>query len=106
LLSDNASRNRLTEGIYINHHGHDPTGRIENAFDAVLKAVDPEMKIRQAQRLNKLTKGNLQTTVEQALIKEIITQEEANLIFVAEDARITAISVDYFNPEQLTGHHS
>ena len=106
LLSDNASRNRLTEGIYINHHGHDPTGRIENAFDAVLKAVDPEMKIRQAQRLNKLTKGNLQTTVEQALIKEIITQEEANLIFAAEDARTTAISVDYFNPEQLTGHHS
>ena len=46
------------------------------------------------------------TIIEQAVIKEIITQEEANLIFAAEDARTIAISVDYFNPGQLTGHHS
>jgi acyl-CoA dehydrogenase len=106
LLSDNDSRNRLTEGIYINHQPHDATGRIENAFSAVIKAEVPEKKIHQAQRFKKLKNGTLKSIIEQALSESIISKEEALLVFAAEDARTIAISVDYFNPEQLTGPNS
>mgnify|MGYP002148975997 CR=1 FL=1 len=106
LLSDNDSRNRLTEGIYINHQPHDATGRIENALSAVIKAEVPEKKILRAQRFKKLKHGTLKSIVEQALSENIISKEEAHLVIAAEDARSIAISVDCFNPEQLTGPNS
>lgn len=90
LLSDSAVRNRLTHGIYINDNPDDATGRIEVAFKAVLAAAPVEAKIRAA----KLGKGDV-TAI--ALAKGIITPAEAELIYVAEQARLAAISVDDFS---------
>jgi len=103
LLTDNPARDRLTAGIYINNDPNDSTGRIETAFNAVLQAAPIEAKLRLAQKQGLLSKGIVEIVLKEALSKDIITAAEAELINQAEQARLIAISVDDFAPEQLTG---
>lgn len=101
LLDDQDSRDRLTDGIYINHIENDPTGRIEIAFQAVLKAAPVESKIRKAQKLKQLNNGNITEILKQALQKNILSPQDVLLIENAEKARLAAVTVDAFEPEQL-----
>ena len=102
LLDDSAVRDRLTHGIYINDKENDPTGRIEVAFKAVLAAAPVETKLRRAQKQKQLAKGNIMDLIEEALSRDIINKEEADLIDQADKARLSAITVDDFAPEELT----
>jgi acyl-CoA dehydrogenase len=102
LLNDNPARDRLTQGIYINDNPNDATGRIETAFKSVLLAAPIETKLRNAQRQGLLSKGALPGVLQEALQAGIITETAADLINQAEQARLLAISVDDFLPEQLT----
>jgi acyl-CoA dehydrogenase len=101
LLSENASRDRLTHGIYINHNPDDATGRIELAFKAVLAAAPIEAKIRLAQKLKQLPKQEISHVIDQALYQKMITQAEYDLLMKAEQARFAAISVDDFSDGDL-----
>jgi acyl-CoA dehydrogenase len=101
LLADTPVRDRLTRGIYINNKADDATGRIEIAFKAVLKAAPIEAKIRLAQKKKQLSKGDPSTILAEALAKGIVTQLEADLITAAERARLAAITVDDFSPEEF-----
>lgn len=101
LLSESATRDRLTQGIFINAIADDATGRIEVAFKAVLAAAPVETKLRQAQKVKLLAKGDVNNLLEDAISKNIITQNEAKLINTAEQARVSAISVDAFDTEAL-----
>jgi acyl-CoA dehydrogenase len=101
LLSESATRDRLTQGIFINEIANDATGRIEVAFKAVLAAAPVETKLRQAQREKLLPKGDVNMLLEEAISKNIITKNEAVLITTAEQARVDAISVDAFDAEAL-----
>jgi acyl-CoA dehydrogenase len=97
LTTDNASRNRLTQGVYINENPNDPTGKIEVAFKAVLSAAPVETKIKQAQKQNKIEKGDMSHVIEVAVQKSIITKEESTKIKIADNFRFNAISVDDFD---------
>ncbi|MGZ8136784.1 MAG: acyl-CoA dehydrogenase domain-containing protein, partial [Methylococcaceae bacterium] len=77
------------------------TGRIEVAFKAVLAAAPVEAKLRIAQKQKQLAKGDPAKVLHEAVNKEIISQQEADLIIAAEQARLVAISVDDFGPEDL-----
>lgn len=101
LTTASDARQRLTQGIYINEIENDPTGRLEIAFKAVLAAAPAEAKIRQAQRRKSLPKISITEVLAQALLAEIITQQEHDLIEHAEQARYQAISVDHFSAEEL-----
>lgn len=103
LLNDSPSRDRLTTGIYINNNPDDPTGRIEVAFTAVLLAAPVEAKLHAAQKQGDLPKESYSAVLQQALQANIISQAEAELIKSAELARLNAIKVDDFFPEQLSG---
>jgi len=97
LQQDNATRDRLTLGIYINQDPNDATGRIEVALKAVLAAAPVEAKLHAAQKAKQLPKGDLSTVLEQALKLTIIQQSEVDLMITAEQARFKAISVDHFD---------
>ncbi len=101
LLKNSPARDRLTQGIYINHKSDDATGRIEVAFQAVLAAAPVEAKIHAAQKQKQLPKGAIAEVLEAAISKAVISKKEAELIANAEKARFAAISVDDFSPEQL-----
>ncbi len=97
LLSDTDTRNRLTQGIYINEFEDDATGRIECAFKAVLAASAVEKKIKFAQKKQQLQKGGIETVLKQAYEKHIISKDELVLIGEANRARDKAIKVDDFS---------
>ncbi len=99
LLNDSALRDRLTQGIYINNNPDDATGRIEVAFKAVLAAAPVEAKIRAA----KLSKWDVKTQLTSALVHGIITPAEAELMNVAEQARLSGIRVDDFSTDEIIG---
>ena len=101
LLTESATRDRLTQGIFINDNPNDATGRIEVAFKAVLAAAPVEAKIRTAQKQKTLPKGNPATLIKDALTKNIITEHEATLLTLADQARLAAITVDDFSPDEL-----
>lgn len=103
LLTENPVRDRLTQGIYINAKPDDPTGRIEVAFKAVLAAAPVEAKIKKAQRQKLLAKGDPAQLAAEAQAKGVITQQEADLLDQANQARLAAITVDDFSPEELIG---
>ncbi len=101
LTVDSSVRDRLTQGIYINNKPEDNTGRIEVAFKAVLAAAPVEAKIKLAQKQKQLAKGELSTLVNDALTKNLISKEEAQLLAIADQARLQAICVDDFSAEEL-----
>ena len=103
LLTDNHTRERLTAGIYVNEKPDDPTGRIETAFKSVLQAAPVEAKLHASQKQGLLPKTALTAVVHLALQAGIISEIEAELFAKAEKARLAAISVDDFAPEQLNG---
>lgn len=103
ITTETETRKRLTQGIYVNSNPDDATGRIEVAFKAVLAAVPVEMKIKQAQKQKLLPKGEISSLLNEALAKNIIGKEEAEILTKAEDARFKAIAVDDFDASELTG---
>jgi acyl-CoA dehydrogenase len=101
LLADTPVRDRLTHGIYINSKADDATGRIEIAFKAVLAAAPIEAKIRLAQKQKQLSKGDPFKMLAEALEKGIITLDEAESCALAEQARLSVITVDDFSVEEF-----
>lgn len=97
LLNDSTARDRLTHGIYINSNPDDPTGRIEVAFKAVLAAAPVEVKIRAA----KLGKVDVISLLDSALEQGVINPKEADLVRIAEQARMAAIRVDDFSTDEM-----
>jgi acyl-CoA dehydrogenase len=101
LLGDSPSRERLTDGIYVNCNENDATGRIERAFAAVTATASAEKKLRQAQKHIGLTDDPRFDVVAAALEQGIIDKEEADLLRTAAAARLHAVAVDAFTPEEL-----
>ncbi|HLF96092.1 MAG TPA: acyl-CoA dehydrogenase [Methylococcaceae bacterium] len=103
LLTDTPARDRLTHGIYVDREPGDATGRIEVAFQAVLAAAPVETKMRHTRQRSRLKADDPAQLVKQALSLGIITPEEADLLEKADQARLAAITVDDFSPDELTG---
>ncbi|MEQ1637561.1 MAG: acyl-CoA dehydrogenase [Methylococcales bacterium] len=97
LLQESPTRTRLTQGIYINENPEDATGKLEVAFKAVLAAAPVEAKIHAAQKQKLLPKGVTASSLQDAISKGIISQDEARLLEVADIARLAAITVDDFS---------
>ncbi len=101
LLDDTPARDRLSQGIFVNHDPQDPTGRLEIALRAVLAAAPVEAKIRAGQKSGVLPKGDPYNQIGLAVDKKVITQAEARLMNDAEKARASTIAVDDFAKTQL-----
>lgn len=97
LLSDDDNRNRLTRGIYTGKKMDDRTGRIEVAFEKVLKATDAERKLKDAMHIGVLKKQPIEPLLEQALRLSIINNNEVILMKDAYEATRNAIMVDEFS---------
>ncbi len=104
LLSPETSRERLSHGAYLTADGTNMLGFLQ---DALLKAVavEPiEKIIRNAHHDGLLSKGHFLEQAQEALGKNIISQEQLNLIREAEAARAIVIAVDDFDAEELAHH--
>ncbi|MCW8927167.1 MAG: acyl-CoA dehydrogenase [Xanthomonadales bacterium] len=100
LLSENESRDRLTDGVFISDRD-DATGRVNRAFHLVLEAAPAEQAIRNA--LGKTVNfENYEGLVKRATESGVITEEQAQMVRLAQRATRSVIAVDDFPPEQFT----
>jgi len=96
IVEPGEARDRLSKGIYITERSDDPLGRIESAYQAVLRAADAEKNLRQ-----KLKAGDFDGMLEDAAIEKLracgeLTEEEVRLLREAREAIHKAIVVDSF----------
>ncbi|MDJ0657248.1 MAG: acyl-CoA dehydrogenase [Xanthomonadales bacterium] len=104
LLSDNPARDRLTAGIY-KSTGDDATGLLHKAFAAVLDAASIERSLRHALRKS-VTLDNYEEVIAEALALDLITEEDAGKIRLAQQLSQAVIDVDDFPREEIEKNYS
>ena len=102
ILSATETRERLTDGIYINRSPTDSTGRMEAAFAAAIERDAIEEKIRAAGHAGRKALADLARLVRE----NVITQGEADALTRANAIVRDAIDVDDFAPAELTGRET
>jgi alkylation response protein AidB-like acyl-CoA dehydrogenase len=80
LISNGGTRQWMKAKCHIPDDDNDPVGRIENAFQSVLKASNVKTKITQAIKNNSLPKAHWSKLVDEALEKNIITKEDKKIV--------------------------
>lgn len=96
-------RDILTKDIYIPSSTNEALGRLERAFLLSYKGEDVLKNIKEAIRAGKLPKARPELLLEKALEAGIISDDEANLVRDAEEARLDVIQVDAFEPDEYLG---
>ncbi len=101
LLSENASRNRLTDGVYISD-SNDAEGRVNTAFHLVLDSANAERAIRTALK-EAVSVDNYVGLVKRAVESGVITEEQATRVRLAQEASALVIAVDDFPRSEIEG---
>jgi acyl-CoA dehydrogenase len=97
-----AQYQRLVEGVFHAPETYPGAGRLMKAFRLVTEAHAAAERIILAQRAKKLPRGPLPAEVTDEAIKAgIINEAEARLLKEALKARMDAIEVDVFTPDQF-----
>jgi len=91
-----ATRNRLCQGIYTGANSDAPVQRIEEALQAVIAAEKIEPKLATLSR-----KMDSQQRIKTALEQQLITNQEAQQLLLAEQLSAAVIAVDAFPPGTL-----
>jgi acyl-CoA dehydrogenase len=99
LLHENESRDRLTDGVFISDRD-DATGRVNKAFHLVLEAQPAEHAIKNALK-ESVNFENYEGLVKRATESGVITEEQATMIRLAQQASARVIAVDEFPREQV-----
>lgn len=101
IQSDNAQFQRLAAGTYLPKDASIGLGRLLRAFRIVSEAQPAAERIIQAQKRRKLPRGYLPAEIADEAVKAaVIDSEDAQRLKQALEARIGAIQVDEFTPEQ------
>jgi acyl-CoA dehydrogenase len=103
MLSDSATRRRLTEGIYFPKDKDQQMARLENAFQVVLQAEQTEKKIRKSIKDGVLPRKKIHLLLEEARQKNVISEDELKLLKEADNVRYDAILVDDFDEDEYHG---
>lgn len=99
LLEEGEARLALTKNMYVPPPDEPGLGRMEAALDHAVTALAVETKIRDAIRAGELDKAPGNMLLERAVEGGIITEEERQRVFEADEVRDEVIQVDAFDPE-------
>ena len=101
LLSENASRDRLVSGVYVSDED-DASGRVHRAFNLILNSAHAENAVRNALK-EPVTFANYIKLVQKAVETGVITEEQATMVRLAQEACRAVIEVDDFPPGAIVG---
>lgn len=96
MLDENESRDRLIDGVFISDR-NDATGRVNKAFHLVLEAAQAERAISNALK-ESVNFENYEGLVKRATESGVITEEQATMVRLAQQASERVIAVDEFPP--------
>ena len=102
LLTENDSRERLLEGVFMSD-ADDAAGRVASAFHLVLAAAGAEQAIRNAFK-TAVTINNYDALVQRAVEAGVITEEQASIVRLAQEATAKVIAVDDFPRSRIEGY--
>jgi acyl-CoA dehydrogenase len=100
LLNDAEFQNSLTNGIYKTNNKDDSFGRFIYALELKTQAKDAIKQIKQAIKEKNLPKENWQNLIILALQKNIIHEEQANLLHNTKLAIAEVVAVDDYTLEE------
>jgi acyl-CoA dehydrogenase len=101
LLSPSATRDRLTNGIYVSDASGHPIGLMESALPKVIAAEPLERKLLKAQRAGRLDAITWDEQLDQAVNQSIVTADEAESLREVREQVLEIIAVDEFESEVL-----
>lgn len=96
------SRARLTHAVFREASENCPIGRLEETFHKLCAVEALEKKIARAVKDNILHTSTLLEQIDEALIKGLLTKDEAKKLQSAEQGRQQVIAVDDFSHEELS----
>ncbi|MDP2501719.1 acyl-CoA dehydrogenase [Vibrio splendidus] len=100
LQTPSETRSRIGRGQYLEATEYNPVGKIEKALEVILQAEPLFDKVCKETH-QKRAFLRLDLVAQLGLEKDILTQEEADLLTSAEEHRLYTINVDDFSPEEL-----
>ncbi len=101
LLTESESRDRLTAGVYISDED-DATGKVHTAFHLIIKSANAENAVRNALK-EPVTYANYRELVQKAVESGVITEEQATMVRLAQEASRAVIEVDDFARSVIEG---
>ena len=100
---NSAQYQRLTRDVFFSS-GQNGRARLMYAFELTCAAETPLRSIREAQKKGQLSAGPLTVAIQEAVNCGLVNTEDGELIARADQARLDAIEVDTFSPEQYFGY--
>jgi len=101
LTTNNATRDRMANGIYFEQKPGNLIAKIETAFQKTIQTETLERIITQAVKVGKIVSEGYADKVKEAVTLGLITKQEGDEILNAEQARQAVIAVDDFSNEEL-----
>jgi acyl-CoA dehydrogenase len=99
------TRDRLTRHIYVSNDPLDPTGLLEVTLEKVIKAEEIQKKVERAARRGLIRRFHGIDWIGDAVSRNIITQQEGNLLRDAETSTARVVAVDDFDPDEVRPHY-
>ena len=103
LLDGGETRLRLTPDVYIPASQEEGLGRLEATLSAVVRAQPIAKTVRDAASGGGVTGATQEARAADAAAKGVISDEEHFILSAAISARLDAIQVDSFDPENYRG---
>ena len=101
MMFPSATRDRLTDGVFISDELTDPVGLLEQALPRVIAMEPLERRLHKAEVAGDLEAGDMQKQLTQAVEQSIITVLEAKELQAVRDMVAEIIAVDEFESEYL-----
>ncbi len=101
LMSPSETRKRLTDGVFISEKDSNPVGLLELALPRVIASEPVERRLLKAQTTGKLESIDLQSQLQEAVEKSIISPREAEELEVVRAMIADIIAVDEFDGSYL-----
>lgn len=100
LQTPGAQRDRLTSGIHLPVEKDWPISRLDHAMELSVAAEPITASVRRAARSRSIQRGALEDMLKEAVEKQLISSEDADLVLEAEAVRNDTIQVDSFTLEE------
>ena len=102
ILDQTPSRYRLTEGAFVSAVEGNMPALLEDALVKTIAAENVEKILKKAVSDGLIDNDTMSGRAKQAFVKQIINQDQLDMVLQAEEARKKVIAVDDFTTEELT----
>ena len=104
LLEPSAVRERMTWLVFKNGGAHCPMGRMEIAWNVALRCEPAYLKYYKLWMKSQLAGDATDTRLKDAVLRNLLTREEADQVAEYETARFDVIQTDHFSHDYVTGN--